>query len=177
MPRNLKNNPLTFFIRTSQSVSKERKSILHTVRGNATFRCPSRLYIRTTTIQYIYLRYVFWNTKKYWFRWVCRRQYSLHISFKYRRSVRKSSRGIRATLSAVLCKSLGSKCRKVSPSYTSSKITNNIAISHTNTSVSSEQKVKLLGINLECRLNFDYHVNTLLKKANKKYHAITRICN
>ena len=48
---------------------------------------------------------------------------------------------------------------------TSSKITNNIAISNTN--VSSEQKVKLLGINLESRLNFDYHMNTLLNKANK----------
>ena len=58
---------------------------------------------------------------------------------------------------------------------TSSKITNNIAISNTN--VSSEQKVKLLGINLESRLNFDYHVNTLLNKANKKYHALARVCN
>ena len=48
---------------------------------------------------------------------------------------------------------------------TSSKISNNIAIS--NTKVSSEQKVKLIGINLESRLNFDYHVNTLLNKANK----------
>ena len=57
---------------------------------------------------------------------------------------------------------------------TSSKI-NNIAISNIN--VSSEQKVKLLGINLESRLNFDYHVNTLLNKANKKYHALARICN
>ena len=55
----------------------------------------------------------------------------------HRRSVRKSSRDIRA---------------------------NNIAI--TNTNVSSEQKVKLLGINVESRLNFDYHVNTLLNKAN-----------
>ena len=58
---------------------------------------------------------------------------------------------------------------------TSFKITNNIAISNTN--VSSEQKVKLLGINLERRLNFDYHVNTLLNKANKKYHASARVCN
>ena len=55
---------------------------------------------------------------------------------------------------------------------TSSKITNNIAISNTN--VSSEQKVKLLGINLESRLNF---VNTCLNKANKKHHALARVCN
>ena len=48
---------------------------------------------------------------------------------------------------------------------TSCKITNNIAISHTN--FSSEQKVKLLGVNLESRLNFGYHVNTLLNKEIK----------
>ena len=33
MPMDLKSNPLTSCIRASQSVSKERKSILHTVRG------------------------------------------------------------------------------------------------------------------------------------------------
>ena len=54
---------------------------------------------------------------------------------------------------------------------TSSKITNNIA------NVSCEQKVKLLGINLESRPNFDYHGNTLSNKANKKYHALARVCN
>ena len=57
----------------------------------------------------------------------------------------------------------------------SSKIAKNIAISNSN--VSNEQKVKLLGINLESRLNFDYHVNTLLNEANKKYHALARLCN
>ena len=54
-------------------------------------------------------------------------------------------------------------------------LTSNIAISNTN--VSSEQKVKLLGLNLESRFNFDYHVNALLNKANKKYHALARVCN
>ena len=62
------------------------------------------------------------------------------------------------------------KCHLV----TSSKITNNITISITN--VSSEQNIKLLGINLESRLNFDYHVTTLLNKRNKKYHALARVC-
>ena len=38
-------------------------------------------------------------------------------------------------------------------------------------------RVKLLGLNFEGRLNFDYHVNTALKKANKKYHTLTRVCN
>ena len=93
---------------------------------------------------------------------------------KYRRGVRKPSRGIRPTLSIVLCKSLSSNARKCHL-LTSSKITNNIAICNTN--VSSKQKVKLLRINLEARLNFDYHVNTLLNKANKKYHALARVCN
>ena len=62
------------------------------------------------------------------------------------------------------------KCHLV----TSSKITNSITISITN--VSSEQNIKLLGINLESRLNFDYHVTTLLNKRNKKYHALARVC-
>ena len=58
---------------------------------------------------------------------------------------------------------------------TSCKITNNIAISNTN--FSSKQKVKPPGINLESRLNSDYHVNTLLNKGNKKYYALARLCN
>ena len=47
----------------------------------------------------------------------------------------------------------------------------------TNTKISNVERVKLLGVNIEGRLNFDYHVNTLLKKANKKYHALARVCN
>ena len=34
-----------------------------------------------------------------------------------------------------------------------------------------------LGVNFEGILTFDYHVNTLIKKANKKYHALARACN
>ena len=34
-----------------------------------------------------------------------------------------------------------------------------------------------LGVNFEGILNFDYRVNTLIKKANKKYHALARACN
>ena len=47
----------------------------------------------------------------------------------------------------------------------------------TNTKISNVERVKLLGVNFEGRLNFDYHVNTLLKKANKKYHTLARVCN
>ena len=39
------------------------------------------------------------------------------------------------------------------------------------------ERVKLLGVNFEGRLNFDYQVNTLLKKANKKDDALVRVCN
>ena len=45
------------------------------------------------------------------------------------------------------------------------------------TNVSSERKVKLFGINLKSRLNFDYHVNTLLNKVSKNYDALARVCN
>ena len=47
----------------------------------------------------------------------------------------------------------------------------------TNTKISSLARLKLLGVNFEGRLNFDYHLNTLLKKANKKYHNLSRTCN
>ena len=40
----------------------------------------------------------------------------------------------------------------------------------------SEEKVNLLGVNLEGRLNFDFHVNTSKKKV-KKYHALARVSN
>ena len=39
----------------------------------------------------------------------------------------------------------------------------------------SEEKVKLLGIHIGNRLNFDYHISQLSKKAGKKLHALTRV--
>ena len=57
---------------------------------------------------------------------------------------------------------------------TSSKTPVDIYIS--NSEILNEERVKLLGVNLEGRLNFDFHVNTLLKKAGKKY-ALARVCN
>ena len=60
MPMYLKNNPSTSFIRTSQSVSKERKSILQTVRGKCYFQVSLKaLYLDHYYSIYIYLRYVF----------------------------------------------------------------------------------------------------------------------
>ena len=39
------------------------------------------------------------------------------------------------------------------------------------------KKIKLLGVNLAGRLNFDFHANTLLQKASKKYHVLAIMCN
>ena len=47
----------------------------------------------------------------------------------------------------------------------------------TNTKISSMERVKLLRMNFEGRFNFAYHVNTLLKKVNKKYYTLARVCN
>ena len=47
----------------------------------------------------------------------------------------------------------------------------------TNTKISNVDRVNLFGVNFEGRLKFDYDINTLLKKANKKYHALARVCN
>ena len=41
----------------------------------------------------------------------------------------------------------------------------------------NDKGVKLLGVSLEGRLNFDFHVNILLKKVSKKNHALARACN
>ena len=92
----------------------------------------------------IYICDMFFETqkkkkKKKRFRWVYRRQYFLHMFFKYRRSVRKSSSRALEQLfqwfSANLVVANAGKCHHL----TSSKITNNVEISNTN--VSSEQKV------------------------------------
>ena len=41
--------------------------------------------------------------------------------------------------------------------------------------VTSESRVKLLGIHINNRLNFDYHVSQPCKKASKKLDALARI--
>ena len=41
--------------------------------------------------------------------------------------------------------------------------------------VTSESRVKLLGIHMDNRLNFDYHVSQLGKKASKKLQVLARI--
>ena len=39
----------------------------------------------------------------------------------------------------------------------------------------SEEKVKPLGIYIDNRLNFDYHISQLYKKAGKRLKALTRV--
>ena len=41
--------------------------------------------------------------------------------------------------------------------------------------IMSEEKVKLLGIHIENRINFDNHISQLCKKAGRKLHALTRV--
>ena len=63
----------------------------------------------------------------------------------------------------VFCELPCSKCGKMSPT-TGSKTAVDIHIS--NGTVSNKKRIKLLGINLEGKLNFDFHVDTLLKKGH-----------
>ena len=48
-----------------------------------------------------------------------------------------------------------------------------IQISHIK--VTSESRVRFLGIYVDNRLNFDYHASQLCKKASKKLHALPKI--
>ena len=54
----------------------------------------------------------------------------------------------------------------------SSKVLVDIQIS--DIKVTSGSKVKLLGVHIDNRLNFDYNVSQLCKKASKKLHALAR---
>ena len=58
---------------------------------------------------------------------------------------------------------------------TSSKTPVDVYISHTK--ILNEERVKLVGVNLEGRLNFNFNKNSLLKKTSKKYHTLARVCN
>ena len=45
-----------------------------------------------------------------------------------------------------------------------------------NTIISSVKRVKLLGVHIDGRLDFGYHVNQICKKAGKKIHALSKVC-
>ena len=46
-----------------------------------------------------------------------------------------------------------------------------------NAFLENEESVKLLGIQIDQNLNFEAHITTILKEANKKLHALMRIKN
>ena len=50
-----------------------------------------------------------------------------------------------------------------------------VGIEVANMTIMSGEKVKLFGIHIDNRLNFDYHISPLCKKAGKKLHALTRV--
>ena len=50
-----------------------------------------------------------------------------------------------------------------------------MGIGVSNITTTNEEKVKLLGICIDNRLNFDYCISQLCKKAEKKLHALTRV--
>ena len=49
-----------------------------------------------------------------------------------------------------------------------------MGIEVSNITIMSEDKVKFFGIYIDNRINFDYHISQLCKKAGKKLHAVTR---
>ena len=49
-----------------------------------------------------------------------------------------------------------------------------VSINISNSQILNKEKAKLFEWNYEGRLNFEFHVNTLLNKANKKYHTLAR---
>ena len=61
------------------------------------------------------------------------------------------------------------KCHLITSSKTP------VGIEVSNITIMSEKKVKLLGIYVDNRLNFDYHISQLFKKAGKKLNALTRV--
>ena len=64
---------------------------------------------------------------------------------------------------------IGDKCHLIA----NSKVPVDIQMS--DIKVTNESRVKLLGIHTDSRLNFDYHVSQLCKKASKKLCALARI--
>ena len=69
-----------------------------------------------------------------------------------------------------LLKSNAGKCNLITNS------TSAVEIQIENTIISSIKRVKLLGLHIDGRLDFDYHVNQICKKASKKIHALSRVC-
>ena len=68
-----------------------------------------------------------------------------------------------------ILKGNANECHLITSSKTS------VEIELSNIIVIREEKVNHLGIYMDKRLNFDYHISQLYKSARKKLHALTRI--
>ena len=55
--------------------------------------------------------------------------------------------------------------------------TSPVEIQIVSTIISSVKRVKLLGVHIDGRLAFDYHVNQICKKASKKIPALSKYVN
>ena len=67
-------------------------------------------------------------------------------------------------------KSNAGKCNLITSSISP------VEIQIKNTIISSVKRVELLGVHIDGRLDFDYHVNEICRKASKKIHALSRLC-
>ena len=67
-------------------------------------------------------------------------------------------------------KSNARKCNLITSS------TSPVEIQIENTKISSVKRVKLLGVHVDGRLDFDNHVNQICKKPSKKIHTLSRVC-
>ena len=69
-----------------------------------------------------------------------------------------------------LLKSNAGKCNLITSS------TSPVEIQIENTIISNVKRVKLLGAHIEGRLDFDYHVSQVCKKASKEIYALSSVC-
>ena len=67
------------------------------------------------------------------------------------------------------------KCHLVVADIDHTKYTSDSYIYLDNAFLGSEESVKLLGVTIDQNLNFEEHINILIKEGNKKLHALMRI--
>ena len=72
-------------------------------------------------------------------------------------------------------KSNGDKCHLIVPETKNKPYTSKSFIYMGNEFLESEDSVKLLGVQIDQNLNFEEHINKMLKKGNQKLHALMRI--
>ena len=142
--------------------------------GNIILRCATRVNFRTTFIQCLSLRYVFKTPQNIDIAGYADEGTPYTYSSKIEHlltNLQGASENLFRWFSTNHLVANAGRCHLL----TSFNFPFDICI--TNTKISNEERVKLLWVNFEGRLNFGYHVNTLLKKASKKYQALVREFN